>query len=87
VSVAWNKGMLMEQNTETSRWKWGASHPSGTVSEVVEDGTAKVTSSKVGSLPSGSQLNGLPTHLHRETQSPATGAEQMIQLSRLAVTG
>jgi hypothetical protein len=29
------------------RWKWGSSHPSGTISEIVEEGKASVTSNKV----------------------------------------
>jgi len=27
-------------------WKWGGGHPSGKVAEIVEDGTAEVTSNK-----------------------------------------
>lgn len=27
-------------------WKWGTSHPSGKVADIVEEGTAKVTSNK-----------------------------------------
>jgi hypothetical protein len=29
------------------RWKWGSSHPSGTISEIVEEGKVSVTSNKV----------------------------------------
>ncbi|EJU05813.1 hypothetical protein DACRYDRAFT_104300 [Dacryopinax primogenitus] len=31
---------------DTVHWKWGTSHPSGTVAEIVPDGEAKVTSQK-----------------------------------------
>ena len=50
-----SRASLISNAIALHRWKWGSAHPSGTVAEIVEEGSAKVKSNKVRlSLPASS---------------------------------